>query len=61
MNTAPSPAVDIPVIVLLTKTVLTPRPTTVVPAATVEFPPVTVTISPNAMLEFIELESVARV
>ena len=55
VNIAPSPTVDIPVIALLTKTVPIPSPITVVPAATVEFPPVTVTTSPSAMFESIPL------
>ena len=47
VKTAPSPAVLIPVIVLSTVMKSVPIPITVVPAATVEFPPVTVTASPR--------------
>ena len=50
VNIAPSPTVDIPVIVLSTKMVppfAVLIPITVVPAATVEFPPVIVTTSPT--------------
>ena len=61
VNIAPSPEVDIPVIALLTKTVPIPSPITVVPAATVEFPPVTVTTSPSAMFESIPLPAVVVV
>ena len=43
VNIAPSPTVDIPVIVLSTVIVPIPIAITVVPAATVEFPQVTVT------------------
>ena len=53
VNIAPSPEVDIPVIVLSTVIVPIPIWITVVPAATVEFPPVTVTTSPNCIFESI--------
>ena len=53
VNIAPSPTVDIPVIVLSTVIVPIPIAITVVPAATVEFPPVTVTTSPNWIFESI--------
>ena len=49
VNTAPSPTVLIPVIVLSTKIVETPIPATLVPTGTVEFPPATVITSLTAM------------
>ena len=45
VKTAPSPEVPMPVIVWSTVIMLDPTETTLVPAGTVEFPPVTVTTS----------------